>query len=200
MPVRTIFDEIQEFENRLGLPKDFYLHLLQEDDWSFVVKLNALIEGACTHALTTRLHAPELADAFAQLDLANTKYGKVKLLRSLDAVSKEQAAILQCLATLRNALVHNIAKVSFSFTTYVAGLNPDQLKTLVRNFGHGVQDMIEISGKCVPRDKFVRDNPKLALWLTAAEIFACLYVEFEIAELHLKKLALKEFQKLTASS
>jgi len=196
---RTIFDEVREFEGRLGLPKDFYSNLLREDDWSFVVKLNALFEGACTHVLTTRLHAPELADAFANLDLANTKYGKIALLRSLGAISSEQATILRSLAELRNALVHNISNVSFSFSTHLSGLDANQIKILVKNFGHGVKDTIQIADKRIPKDKFVRENPKLALWLTAAEVIACLYVEFEVAELHLQKLARAEFEKLTTA-
>lgn len=196
----ALFDEVQQFESRLGLPKDFYSQLLREDDWSFVVKLNALFEGVCTHVLTTRLHAPELADALAQLDLANTKFGKVALLRSLGAITSEQAAILRSLAELRNALVHNIANVGFSFSSYVAGLDANQLKTMIRNFGHGVQDEVEIADKRIQKAQFVRENPKVALWLTAAEIIACLYLEFEVAVLRLKKLALAEFQGLTGAS
>ncbi len=197
---RTIFDRVLEFESRLGLPKGFYSQLLREDDWSFVVKLNALFEGACTHVITTRLHAPELEGAFAQLDLANTKCGKVALLRSLDAITPEQVSILRALAELRNALVHNITNVTFSFTSHVARLDKNQFTTLVKNFGHGVRDVIEIADKRIPKAQFVRENPKLSLWLTAAEIIACLYVEFEVADLHLEKLALAEFRKLTALS
>ena len=197
---RTIFDEVFDFERRLGLPEGFYSKLLQEDDWSFIVKLNALFEGACTHVITTRLQAPELADAFAQLDFANTKYGKVALLRSLGAISSEQATALRALAELRNALVHDISNVSFSFPSYVAGLDANQLKSLVKNFGHGMRDAIKIEEKSIPRAKFVRENPKLSLWLTAAEVIACLYVEFEVADIKLKKLAMDEFQRLIAFS
>lgn len=197
---RTIFDEVLEFERRLGLPKNFYTKLLQEDDWSFIVKLHALFEGACTHIITTRLHAPELADAFAQLDFANTKYGKVALVRSLGAISSEQAAILRALAELRNALVHNISNVSFSFPAYVEGLDANQRKSLVKNFGHGIRDAIEIEKKSIPRAQFVRKNPKLSLWITAAEVIACLYLEFEVTDLKLQELAIAEFQKLAAVS
>lgn len=194
---RSIFDDVREFESRLGLPKDFYTHLLQEDDWSFIIKLNALFEGACTHVLTDRLHAPQLADAFAQLDLLNARYGKVELLRALDAISSEQATFLRKLGELRNGLVHNIADVGFSFDSYIDGLDPNQLNSLVKSIGHGAKETIEIAGKRIPRAQFVRENPKLSLWLTAAEVIACLYIEFEVAELHLRELALAEFEKLT---
>jgi hypothetical protein len=44
MSERGIFNDVKAFERRLGLPVGFYERLLQEDDWSFVIKLNALFE------------------------------------------------------------------------------------------------------------------------------------------------------------
>lgn len=195
---RTILDEVGDLEGRLGLPKGFYWNLLRDDDWSFVIELNAMFEGSCTQVLAERLHAPELSGALAQLDFANTKFGKAALLRALGVITSEQETFLRTLAELLNDLVHNIAKVSFSFESYAGAMDANQLKTVVKNFGHGVSDTIEIASKRVPRAKFVRENPKLSLWITAAEILACLYVEFEVAALHLKKLALSELQELTA--
>ncbi|MBS0329833.1 MAG: hypothetical protein JSR30_08280 [Proteobacteria bacterium] len=195
---QTIHDEVRNFEARLGLPTGFYSNLLREDDWSFVIKLNAMFEGACTHVLAERLHAPEISGALAQLDFANTKFGKVALLCVLGAITSEQETVLRKLAELRNDLVHNIAKINFSFESYVGAMDKNQFKTLVKNFGHGVSDSIEIANERVPKDKFVRENPKVSLWLTAAEILACLSVEFKVAELHLKTLALSELQELTA--
>jgi hypothetical protein len=196
----TVFEDVGELESRLGLPSNFYKQLLQEDDWSFVIKLNALFEGACTHVLTVRLHAPELNEAFAYLELANAKYGKVELLKSLGSITSEQAKILCSLATLRNTLVHNIANVGFSFKSHVADLDSNQLKSLVKNFGHGVQDTIEIARKKIPKAQFVRENPKLSLWLTAAEVLACLYLELEAVELHLRKSALAKYAALARES
>lgn len=191
-----VFEDIRKFEQKLGLPKDFYNHLLQEDDWSFVVKLNALFEGATTHVLTTRLHAPKLVDAFAHLDQLNSKVGKVALLRELGAITSEQSALLRQLGELRNELAHNIKNVRFSFSSYVSSRDTNQLAKLVKVFGHGVTEIIEIESLKIPREQFVRENPKLALWLTSAEVLACLYLEFEVADLHLKNLALAQFEKL----
>src|SRR5688572_2981213 len=98
------FADISAFESQLGLPVGFYDKLLQEDDWSFIIKLNALFEAAATHILVVRLKAPELADALANLDFAHGKYGKLVLLRKLDAINKDQATLLRMLAELRNSL------------------------------------------------------------------------------------------------
>lgn len=52
-----IFTDIADFEKRLNLPLGLYEKLLKEDDWSFVIKLSALFEAACTHILSVRLRA-----------------------------------------------------------------------------------------------------------------------------------------------
>ena len=74
-------------EKRLGVPDNFYSELLHDDDWSFVIKLNALFEAACTHVLAARFKTPELEDSLAQLDLLHPKYGKVSLLCKLGALT-----------------------------------------------------------------------------------------------------------------
>jgi hypothetical protein len=189
-----IFTDVKTLETKLGLPADFYDGLIGEDDWSFVIKLNALIEAACTHALAARLHAPELISSLAHLDLGNSKYGKVSLLRKLGAITSEQASILQSLYELRNDLAHNITQVSFSFSTYLGGLQKQQRTNFIKRAGHGIKDVVGLKGKSIPRSDFVLQNPKLALWMTVAEIIACLYLEFEIAETRLQSIALETLQ------
>lgn len=191
-----IFNDVTKFEQKLGLPEGFYNQLLREDDWSFVIKLSALFEGATTHVLSTRLHAPTLVDAFAHLDQLNSKVGKVALLRELNAITAEQAALMRQLGELRNELAHNIRNVSFSFDAYVSSRNANQLTKLVKAFGHGIKEVIEVESLRIPRDQFVRENMKLALWMTAAEVIACLHLEFVVAALHLENIALAQFQKL----
>jgi hypothetical protein len=196
MSERHIFRDIASFEQRLALPQGFYARLLKEDDWSFVIKLNALFEAACAHALTTRLAAPELIDQFARLELADRDRGKVKFLSSLGCINEEQAAFLRRLAELRNTLAHNVSQVGFTFNSYVSRLDSNQRKQLAKVLGHGCNDPIPIEGKKVPLVKFAAENTKLVIWLTAAEVLACLYLEYEIAEIRLKASALDAYRRL----
>ena len=95
-----IFAEVEAQGARLGLPAGFYSKLLQEDDWSFVIKLNALVEAACSDALAARLHAPELAACLATLDLGHSKHGKVVLLRVAEgaaSTSEREAGFLEAM-------------------------------------------------------------------------------------------------------
>jgi len=180
-----IFSEVRAQAIRLGLPPEFYAKLLEEDDWSFVIKANALVEAACSDALAARFHAPDLAERFATLDLGHKKHGKVALLRATGAIEKEQAAFLQLLYELRNSLAHNIRHVGFTFSSYLEESEPKVRAAFVKQVGHGIKP--EVLG--VARDTFVVENPKLALWATLSEVLACLHVEHELAESRLIALA-----------
>jgi hypothetical protein len=192
-----IFNDIVEFEKLLALPNGFYEKLLEEDDWSFVVKLSALFEAASSHILVKRLDTPELADSFAELDYAHSKFGKVTLLKKLGAINDEQSKVLLALATLRNKLVHNIASVGFSFEKYIATLDKQQKSAFVLSFGHGINDNIQLGDDVVSRRDFVLQNARLSLWMTSAEILACLYLEIEVAQFRLQRLAFAEYAKIS---
>lgn len=191
-----ISQEILAFERKLGLKRGFYDDLLENDDWSFVIKLNAVFEAACTQALTQRLLSPELLDDLAHLDFSDKRRGKVRFLRSLDAISETHAKILYALAELRNKLVHNIAQVNFSLTRYFNELDKNQLKSQCELWGSGVADTLLSNGKLVPRNEFVRSEPKLAIWMTCFEILACLHLEFELAEIRNAQRAMDGYKRI----
>lgn len=193
---RSIFSDVAEIVDLLQLPPGFYERLLEEDDWSFVIKLSSLFEGACTHVLTKRLNKPELNQAFAHLDMANSKFGKIVMLKILGAITPEQFNILKELAELRNKLVHNIANVTFQLQTYFNSLDASQVKSKVKLFGHGLQDELTFGNRTVTRAQFVCENPKVSIWLTAAEVLACLCLDLEVAQLELERDALDRYIKL----
>jgi hypothetical protein len=177
----NIFESVGDFEERLSLPKDFYKTLLNEDDWSFVIKLSALFEAACTHTLVSRLGAKQIEDNLAFLDQANSKYGKIQLLKQLGAIYPEQAKFLDKIAELRNKLAHDISNVNFTFKQYVFSLDENQKKVFIDWAGLGVADNVKHEGQTIRRADFVTSNPKFSIWLTAAEVVACMYLEFEHA-------------------
>jgi len=191
---RDVLTDIKALEAKLGLPIGFYLGLIDEDDWSFVIKLNALVEAACTHSLAALLNTPQLIDSLASLDLGHSKYGKVSLLRTLGSLTSEQAGVLKFLYELRNHLAHNITQVTFSFSTYVAGLDKQQRSNFLARAGHGVREDVTLKGQNFPRNEFVLKAPKFALWMTVAEIIACLYLDLELAQSRLQKLAFEHLR------
>lgn len=188
---KAIYKEIPDFELMLGIPTGFYDDLLKEDDWSFVIKLSSLFEGACTHALNARIDKPELLEALGHLEMANLRSGKLVMLKQLGAISNEQHNILTQLAALRNQLVHRIANVTFQFRPYLDSLNTSQFNSFVKAFGHGLKDHIKVKGKSqtVTKSEFMRDNAKWSIWATCSEILACLYLDIELSAIQRKTYA-----------
>lgn len=189
---KDIFSDVDELLKQLSLPKDFYRKLLEDDDWSFIIKLNALVDAASTHALVARFHAPELLDSLSRLDLGHSKFGKVVLLRKISAITSEQKKVFIELYELRNLVAHDVSNVTFSFSEYVKTLNNSRLKSFVCNLVHGIKEEVSFSGMLVKRDEFVKSNPKLSMWLTVSEIIACLNFELELSTLRLKRIGLQQ--------
>lgn len=175
MMIDEAFKRIEVIEKKLGLPPRFYLDLTDEDDWSFVIKLNALFEAACTHLLTIRLNAPELEEAFAHLDFANAKFGKIALLRKLGCLNSDETKYLQVLLELRNKLAHNISYVSFSFDVHLSAMNKDQQQSFAKAIKAGADETIYWNCKDEPRTKYILAYPKHSIWLTGADLLLSIH-------------------------
>ena len=123
--------EYRSFEASLGLPERFLLDLFKQDDWSFVIKLHALVETALTRALVAHFNAPPtLADHFAQIPVGGTT-GKIKLASKCGLITPKDKTFLDRFAELRNELVHSVERVRFDFKIYVNSLSEEGRKQLV---------------------------------------------------------------------
>jgi len=169
--------EVSELEQLLGLPNGFYDTLLKEDDWSFVIKLSALFEAASGQALAAKLQHPEIESELSYLEQANSKYGKVTLMLKLKIITKEQSKFLTNLAELRNDLVHNISEVNFKWNTYTSAFDKNKKRSFANVFGHGIHEKFVIGGVSFNRTDFTVENPKMAIWVTANEVLACLHAD-----------------------
>ena len=53
-----------------------------------------------------------------------------------------------------------------------------------------------MGGGAISRRNFVVQNPKVAMWLTCAEVLACLHLELKKIELQLSRSAMDEYARL----
>src|SRR2546425_2976603 len=157
---------VTEFEKELGLGEGFFVNLLlKEDDWSFIIKLHALVEAAVSHLLAATC-GEKLLDVFARLDLSSDAIGKVAFAKSLDVLDAGERTFIRKLSEIRNSFAHDVRQAGTTLAAYVAVLDPNQLKSLKVAVGPGV-DPFPIGSRFVPELDFVRDNPKLCIWLRA---------------------------------
>jgi hypothetical protein len=176
-------DYLEALEKDLRLPRGFIWRLLDEDDWSFVIKLHALFEAALTHALVHKLGVEALRDVFAKTELSARKTGKVAFARALELLDKSERRFISELSELRNTLVHDIENVGFKYSKYIERLDAKQRQAFVDAFAFSHDEKFTIAGRQVAADRFALDNPKIATWQTGIWLLRRIYLEKEVAKL-----------------
>lgn len=116
----------------MGLPSGFFTNLVHENDWSFVIKLHALIEAALAFVISHKL-SDEVANVISELDM-NGRKGKVAFATAaLNLIDDGEGRFLRLLSALSNRCAHGIQQVvQFSLGAYVEGLNRDQRQEFLR--------------------------------------------------------------------
>ncbi len=125
---------VLELEAKIGVRENFFKDLLGEDDWSFMIKLHALFEAACTHLLLFHFKEPELRDIFARLELSNKTSGKIAILGKLELLGKNNRRLVAALSELRNSLVHDVRNAEFLLEKMVAEFDSAALKQFALAF------------------------------------------------------------------
>ncbi|MFN8471283.1 MAG: hypothetical protein U0822_03610 [Anaerolineae bacterium] len=201
----TLETVLQDLADQLTLPQGFLRGLLDEDDWSFVIKAHSFVEAALTHLLVTHFGNPALEPIFAQLQTSNPRTGKLAFIEACDLLDKPARRFVHSLSELRNHLVHDVSNVSFAFPTYVASMSDRQRREFLKAFDYvyvALIDAGQIPEKYTGRssiDRIVLAKPKTAmaggLVLLAAEVYFLNRVEEHPDVLrHLSKMLLESYR------
>jgi hypothetical protein len=129
------YDLVRMLEEKVGLQSDFLIKLYEEDDWSFIIKLHALLEAACSHLIVAHLQKPELADFFGRLELSGKTVGKIVILKKLDLLSEYHRRFILSLSELRNILAHDIRYSNFTLAKYFEALDSKSKVNFAKSFG-----------------------------------------------------------------
>jgi hypothetical protein len=111
----------------LNVNRDFLTRLEKDDDWSFVVKLHALMEIAISHLLAERL-GEKLNGIFNRLDMHNKDYGKMKFIKILDLLDSEDILFTELLGEMRNSFAHDIRMTTMNVDAYLLSLKENPKK------------------------------------------------------------------------
>jgi hypothetical protein len=179
---------ILELETKIGVRENFFKDLLAEDDWSFVIKLHALFEAACTHLLLFHFKEPELTNIFARLELSNKATGKIAFLDKLELLGKEHRRLVAALSEMRNSLVHDVRNAEFSVEGMVARFDSTALKqfalvfspyeTHIRTFPLsadpeaqlGYNEKLQKAASVDEMMKRAKRSPKYHIWIGAYNV------------------------------
>ncbi len=124
-------------EVQLRLPRGFIVGLLNDTDWGFVIKLNALFESLLNTAIAQSLravHSDGLAEVISKLDMADVRRGKVVIATQLGLLRPDDKRFLRALAELRNRLAHSVENVAWSFLAEITLMNSEQRKSCRAKF------------------------------------------------------------------
>lgn len=162
-------DRIHEVEKYLGLQKGFFYNLQVEDDWSLIVKLNSLIETACSAMLANALGKPELIDVFSQVQTGNVKNGKLAFISALKLLTNKEIKFIETLAWFRNHLVHNIGSTQKNIAEHLESLNKKRKIECQKNLN--ISESMTYKGINYVGSEATANFPKLTIWMSG---MACL--------------------------
>lgn len=132
----AIDESVQELIAEIGLPAEFLPGLEVDSDWSFIIKLHALIEAAVTHALAVHSERDEAHEVFANLELSNTKTGKLAFSKVFLDLFPEDRRFISSFSQLRNIFVHDVRNVTFTLSGYFSSLPIKEQRLFIRDFGY----------------------------------------------------------------
>jgi len=119
------FREIEErFTAELHTRADFVKQLLEQDDWSFVIKSHALIETAVSQMIITVLGENRLGQFIEKMPLNS----KITVAESLELLDAKQIRFVRWFSKLRNRLVHRFENLGFTFEKHMTSMTADELK------------------------------------------------------------------------
>jgi len=197
---------IVDLQNKIGLKEDFFKNLLNEDDWSFVIKLHALIEAIVTSLLVFHFNEKKLTQIFSRLELSNKTTGKLAFLKETGLLGDDNIKYINSLSELRNKLVHNIENCNIELINFVERLDKNQLKkfaTYMRPSESVVRVIVEM-GHDENLDKdlirqseikslidFAKKEPKTHIWLGAYSLLVSISNTFYYSD-YLQSIKAKE--------
>jgi hypothetical protein len=152
---------------------EFLQAVLDEDDWSFTIKLHALIEAVSTQLIINNINDERLRAMVERLPLSGDEISKLRIAKDLSLYSKGQRAFIRRLSGIRNDIVHNVAKLDFTFSQYVAELDSSAKRAWqdALCWFHEEKDVSEYWRKAS------LEQPKLAVWMSAFMLVALALVD-----------------------
>ncbi|RZG09022.1 hypothetical protein EXT48_02315 [Pseudoalteromonas sp. CO348] len=124
--IEMIKDAHSEMRAKFNENKDLLLKLVEEDDWSFVIKIHAFIEAMVTELIITQISDSRIKSTVERLPLSDGQASKLKMVKELNLLNSNERKFIRYFSSLRNELAHNIENVNFTFEGYINSLDKNQ--------------------------------------------------------------------------
>jgi hypothetical protein len=176
----TLNEAVRKLEEDLSIRPGFLEELFHESsDWSFVIKVHALLEAALTHLIVEGLGKPELAEVVGHISTGDTRKGRLVIAQKLKLLENPSIAFVRRLSSIRNSFVHDPRNVSLRIEDLI-NAKPNESeqawRELARGFASDGGETIPMpNGKSVALVTFASQNPRQIIWLAAMNTIALIY-------------------------
>lgn len=167
-PYQNLGEQILKLEIDMRLSRGFFERLRDEQPWSYIIQLCAYYQIALANIIANSLDHAELTEIFAQIPLAESHFGLLRIAKTLNIIDANCYPFLNKLAEIRNILAHNISMVSFDWDSYFK--NNHKFKN----------EIINSMNKAIPSILILKDtvlaelldkHPQIAIHSVATGIF-----------------------------
>ncbi len=161
-------------EVHLGLPEGFILDLIREgDDWTFLLRLHALVEASLDHLVVAKLDRPVLHDWVVRHTIAG-RTGKRALAALMQAIDADQAAMVDGLSDLRNQFAHGIRLMGVDLAVFIENAEQGERNKIARWVlkAHGYAPSSELDALALDA---LRKAPRLVLWVACRPLIERAY-------------------------
>jgi hypothetical protein len=122
----------RELEAELGAPSNSLVSLVasageEHDDWSFVIRAHAIIEGAVSQLLAAALD-PRLKPVFEKIGLGRAGAGKLGFVKALGLLNDDRLEFIGLLSAIGNVLAHDLRHLDFTFDKHLSAMDRQQLR------------------------------------------------------------------------
>jgi hypothetical protein len=202
--LETVDDLIKiskSLEHDLGLPERFLQTLRKTDDWSFIIKVHALMEASVSYLLVHHFGDDRLARVFDFMELSDKRRGKIAIVSALDLLPDFSRRFLAKLSELRNSVVHNVGQVGFKLPDHVRALNKEQFES----FATAVESIdyaeVDFGPNNEQKRAWVAMAAKELIYRSALYVMVMIYQHKEVSELKrdLSAKALDQALKLASA-
>lgn len=160
------------------------MDLLEEDDWSFVVKTHALLEAGMAQLITHALGRAELDNFISRLPISSERSGKLALLKALKLLDARHRRFISALSVLRNFYVHSVGNIATPIADYIHNLDKTRRARFVRDCMLNAPDPVKIGNRKIPLHTFIQDNPKAHIWMSAMDLLGHIHLKRETQKIH----------------
>jgi hypothetical protein len=179
-PEDDLHGHVRAIERELNVPVGFLEKLIEEaDDWSFIIKLHALLDAAVTHLITFEIGREALRDTFAAMQMGDgRRNGKLAIAKKLGLLGDDVVSFIVTVGQIRNRFAHSVTAVNQRIEDYVTSRPEGEHETIYRCLAYFAPEgsFALPDGRTVGTVTFARENPRLATWWSAMNVLAIAYI------------------------